>query len=68
MDRVAGDEAQFNKDGACNPASAGRRYMARRRRDALLDRLSGLATVVVERLHENWTPEQMGLSGSQVIR
>lgn len=48
-----------NQDGACTPSSADRRYMARRRREALLDRLGGLATFVVERLHENWTPEQI---------
>lgn len=52
-------ERNSNQDGSYNPSSADRRYMARRRRDVLLDRLSGLATFVVERLNENWTPEQI---------
>lgn len=48
-----------NKNGSYNPASADRRYMARRRRDGLLDQAPELARFVVERLCENWTPEQI---------
>lgn len=48
-----------NKDSSYNPASADRRYMARRQRPALLDQCRGLARYVVERLQENWTPEQI---------
>lgn len=48
-----------NKDGSYKPESADRRYMARRRRQALLDRMPELARFVVERLNENWTPEQI---------
>ena len=48
-----------NMSGSYNPSSADRRYMARRQREALLDRLGGLAAFVVERLNENWTPEQI---------
>ena len=48
-----------NQDGCYNSSSADRRYMARRQRPALLDRLGELAIFVVERLQENWTPEQI---------
>ncbi len=48
-----------NKDGSYRPSSAEQRYIARRRRQALLDRMPELARFVVERLHENWTPEQI---------
>lgn len=52
-------ERNCNKDGSYKPGSAEGRYMARRRRTARLDRAPELARFVVERLHENWTPEQI---------
>ncbi|MCP5085169.1 MAG: IS30 family transposase, partial [Alphaproteobacteria bacterium] len=48
-----------NKDSSYKPESAEGRYLARRRRTARLDRTPELARFVVERLHENWTPEQI---------
>lgn len=48
-----------NADGSYRPLSAERRYLARRQRPALLDRLTELASFVIDRLHENWTPEQI---------
>jgi IS30 family transposase len=55
-----------NADGSYRPLSAERRYLARRQRPALLDRLAELASFVTDRLHENWTPEQISgwLKGS----
>lgn len=48
-----------NADGSYRPLSAERRYLARRQRPALLDRLTELASFVIDRLHESWTPEQI---------
>ena len=48
-----------NADGRYRPETAEARYLARRTKGLLLDRLDGLASFVVERLHENWTPEQI---------
>lgn len=52
-------ERNSNKDSSYNPASADRRYLARRQRLALLVQCSDLALFVTERLNENWTPEQI---------
>ena len=51
--------------------TAERRYLARRRHGLLLDRLPELTAFVVERLHENWTPEQIAgwlKSGAERLR
>ncbi len=62
-----------NADDTYRPETAERRYLARRRHGLLLDRLPELAAFVVERLHENWTPEQIagwlksGAERSQVL-
>jgi IS30 family transposase len=48
-----------NADGRYRPETVEARYLARRTKGLLLDRLDGLASFVVERLHENWTPEQI---------
>jgi IS30 family transposase len=48
-----------NADGRYRPRTAEARYLARRAKVFVLDRLDDLAHFVVERLHENWTPEQI---------
>ena len=60
-----------NADRAYKPATAERRYLARRQRGGLLDRLAPLRAFVVERLQENWTPEQIAgwlKSGAERLR
>ena len=52
-------ERNANADGRYWPARAEARYLARRAKGLILDRLEGLARFVVKRLHENWTPEQI---------
>ena len=46
-----------NKDGGYNPATADRRYLARRQKLCLLDQNKDLAGYVVQQLNEGWTPE-----------
>ena len=48
-----------NQSGSYHPVSADRRYLVRRQRLRVLERVGELAVFVVERLHENWTPEQI---------
>ena len=48
-----------NVDGSYRPTSAEGRYMARRQRECILGAHSELATFVLERLYEGWTPEQI---------
>ncbi len=48
-----------NKSGSYHPTSADGRYLARRQRLSLLERVGELAAYVVDRLNENWTPEQI---------
>ena len=48
-----------NKGGSYHPVSAEGHYLARRQRLRLRERCKELATFVIERLHENWTPEQI---------
>jgi len=52
-------ERNSNADGRYRPRTAEARYLARRAKGHVLDRLDDLARFVVERLHENWTPEQI---------
>ena len=52
-------ERNSNADDGYRPETAEARYLARRAKSLLLDRLDDLACFVVERLHENWTPEQI---------
>lgn len=52
-------ERNSNADGRYRPQTAEARYLARRAKGLMLDRLADLARFVVERLHENWTPEQI---------
>jgi len=52
-------ERNSNADGRYRPETAEARYLARRAKSPLLDRLDDVASFVVERLHENWTPEQI---------
>ena len=52
-------ERNCNCDGAYRPVSAEGRYLARRHRHRILDDNLELASFVVERLHEGWTPEQI---------
>ena len=64
-------ERNCNADGRYRPETAERRYLARRRRDFVLDRLEDVAAFVVERLAENWTPEQIAgwlKSGAERLR
>ena len=46
-----------NKGGHYNPDTAQNRYLARRRRGCILDRIEELGRFVIDRLHENWTPQ-----------
>ena len=48
-----------NGDGGYRPVLAEGRYFARRQRRRILDAIPELASFVVERLHEGWTPEQV---------
>ncbi len=52
-------ERNCNGDGVYRPVSAEGRYLARRHRHRILDDNLELASFVVERLHEGWTPEQI---------
>jgi IS30 family transposase len=52
-------ERNSNADGRYRPETAEARYLARRAKGLVLDGLDDLASFVVERLHENWTPEQI---------
>ena len=60
-----------NADGRYRPETAEARYLARGAKSLVLDRLDDLASFVVERLHENWTPEQIAgwlKSGAEKLR
>ena len=60
-----------NADGSYRPATAERRYLARRAKESVLDCLADLRRFVVERLAENWTPEQIAgwlRSGAERLR